>query len=268
VKETLEQQIAQRFRRDTAGHELTVLHDDGLYRHLRLRAPRTSEYWFDLITIPGALIFRGDGKSFTFARLEDMFEFFRGRPGRINAHYWAEKLTSGRDGLVRFDVDKLTSWVREYTAEAIREGWAPRGTGKAVTGLLEEIALLGDTDERGARDLLEQFGYGSAWTASCSHCWKSGLFDGDEEYRASQWATTHEQLGAEHRTRVAKQDAFTFGEDLWEISFAEYDWWFLWALHGIVWGIAQYDRERLRQQQRVSRRRIRDARRLALGAAL
>lgn len=33
--------IAARFARDTAQHEMTVLHDDGLYRHLRFQ--RT--YW-------------------------------------------------------------------------------------------------------------------------------------------------------------------------------------------------------------------------------
>lgn len=259
--------IAKRFARDAAQHQLTVLHDDGLYRHLRFRAPRRNTYWFDLITAPGSLTFRGDGESFTFDRDPDMFQFFRRRPGSINAHYWAQKVTSGRDGLMKYDDGQLTSWVREYTVEAIRDGWAPRGTGKAVTELLEEISLLGGTDERGARDLLEQFSYGEVWTATCSHCWESGRFDGDEEYLANRWALNHERVGAEHRAKTTKQDGFTFGGDLWELSFAEYDWWFLWALHGIVWGIAQYDREHLRQQQRASRRRIRDARRGAFALA-
>jgi hypothetical protein len=260
-------QIAERFRRDTATHELTILHDDGLYRHLRLRSPRRGAYWFDLITIPGSLIFRGDGDSFTFDRDPDMFQFFRRRPGSINAHYWAQKVTSGRDGLMKYDDDKLTGWVRNYTVEAIRDSWAPRGTGKAVTGLLEEIALLGGTDERGARDLLEEFSYGGAWTASCSHCRAGARFDGDEEYLANRWAMNHELLGTEHRTRATKQDAFTFGGDLWEISFSEYDWWFLWALHGIVWGIREYDRELLARERRASSHQIRDARRKALAAA-
>lgn len=29
--------------------------------------------------------------------------------------------------------------------------------------------------------------------------------------------------------------------DTWEWSFKDWDWWFLWACHAIVWGIAQYD---------------------------
>ena len=31
--------IAERFKRETAGHQMTVLHDDGLYRHLRFMNP-------------------------------------------------------------------------------------------------------------------------------------------------------------------------------------------------------------------------------------
>src|SRR3954466_1726422 len=80
-------------RTPTRPHEVTVLHDDGLYRHLRFRSPDHSAYWFDLITVPGCLIFRGDGDSFVFSRTEDMFGFFRSsREGSINPTYWSEKL--------------------------------------------------------------------------------------------------------------------------------------------------------------------------------
>ena len=29
--------------------------------------------------------------------------------------------------------------------------------------------------------------------------------------------------------------------DAREWEFRDYDWWFVWACHAIVWGIAQYD---------------------------
>jgi hypothetical protein len=29
--------------------------------------------------------------------------------------------------------------------------------------------------------------------------------------------------------------------DVWEWRLRNYDWWFLWSLHAIVWGIGQYD---------------------------
>ncbi|MCX4543831.1 hypothetical protein [Streptomyces sp. NBC_01565] len=40
--------IAARFARETAGHEMTVLHEDGLYRHLRFATPK-GYYAFDLV---------------------------------------------------------------------------------------------------------------------------------------------------------------------------------------------------------------------------
>lgn len=84
-----------RFVADTPEHELKVLLDQDLYRHLRFRAPTTGMYWFDVITWPGNLTIRGDMGSYTFSRLDDMFEFFGGRaPGYVNEGYWAEKLVA------------------------------------------------------------------------------------------------------------------------------------------------------------------------------
>ena len=92
--------IAERFARETAKHRMTVLHDDGLYRHLRFTEMhlcndaewRTTNgfYWFDLITWPGSLTINGDCGTYTFSRITDMFEFFRGYG--INPQYWAEKV--------------------------------------------------------------------------------------------------------------------------------------------------------------------------------
>lgn len=193
--------IAARFVGDTADHAMTVLHDDGLYRHLRFRSqvwrppllkPQTSSmYWFDLITVPGTLIFQGDGTSFVFSRIDDMFEFFRGPVGRINPQYWAEKVTSGRDQLMRYDQAIFEARVKEAFVDAVRWGGVPAGTGKALRAdVLDQDIYY----EQGAREALDNFSYGG----------------------------------------------FQFG-DTWEWSFEDYDWWFLWALHGIVWGIAQYD---------------------------
>jgi hypothetical protein len=198
--------IAERFARETADHRMTVLHDDGLYRHLRFRSPKNSFYWFDLITVPGSLIFRGDGQSFVFARLDDMFEFFRGPVGRINPHYWAEKLTSHqRDEVKCYDRDIFERQVREAVDDAVRDGSAPVGLVQAVQESLldsEEIDY-----ESGAREALRSFTFYKN-PADC--------FD------------------------PRKQPDFQF-HDTWEWDFRDYDWWFLWALHGIVWGIAQYD---------------------------
>lgn len=203
--------VSERFKRETAGHEMTVLHDDGLYRHLAFRhkGPNYSGYyWFDLITVPGTLILQGDGDSFVFSRTRDMFEFFRGPVGHINPHYWAEKLTSsrgGRGGVMKYDHELLAACVQEDIAEYYK--------GKTIPdGLMDEIR----------REILDEL-------------------IGDESL---------------DRTRV---DEFTFYEnpdDRWKVPrkvpdfrFAytyewkcqDYDWWYLWACHAIVWGISKYD---------------------------
>ncbi|MEU7044971.1 hypothetical protein AB0A77_28485 [Streptomyces varsoviensis] len=146
--------IADRFARDTAKHEMTVLHDKGLYRHLRFRAPTTSEYWFELVTWPGSLAMRGDvGEGYVFTRLSDMFEFFR-RDG-ITPHYWAEKLGGGRESVKTYSEDLVRQLVVERFVEDAREnGGVPAGTGKVLRARVLDEDL---SDEQHARNLLEDF---------------------------------------------------------------------------------------------------------------
>lgn len=189
---------AARFAADTDKHQLTVLHDDGLYRHLRAKNPTNGAYWFDVITWPGCLTIRGDlGNAYTFARLPDMFEFFRSDHGRINPHYWAEKLDGGRNSVQVYSEDLFRQLVTEHVTDAIRYSDAPRGIGKAIRAEILDQDL---TDEAEARELLEDF-----------------------EFKG-----------------------FAFS-DVWEWSFKDYDWVFLWACHAIVWAIAAYDRAKAAQ---------------------
>lgn len=110
---------AARFKADTANHQMTVLHDDGLYRHLRFKSPHNSFYWFDLITWLGRLAFCGDGQAFVFARMEDMFAFFRmGSTYGINPVYWSEKLVTDPKAAESYSVEKFTAQVGEALAEA------------------------------------------------------------------------------------------------------------------------------------------------------
>lgn len=71
------QTIAVRFARDTAEHEMTILHDDGAYRHVTFHNREHAwNMWFELITVPGALIFQGDiGGGYSFRRTHDMFRY-------------------------------------------------------------------------------------------------------------------------------------------------------------------------------------------------
>jgi hypothetical protein len=177
---------------------MTVLHDDGLYRHIRFirTTPKgpSSIYWFELITVPNALIFRGDGVSYVFSRLEDMFEFFRGPVGQINPDYWAEKVTDGQDRLKRYDADVFKARVLEAFIEDIRYGGVPRGTGRALREQVLNTEYYAAEYEVSARQALDEF---------------------------------------EH-------DGYRFA-DTWEWDFKDWHWWYLWACHAIVWGIAYYD---------------------------
>lgn len=154
-----EDRIGRRFKDDTARHQLTVLKDDGLYRHLRFKKAGSSysEYWFDLVTWPGTLVIRGDVQGYMFSRLPDMFEFFRAdRRWGINPHYWAEKLEGGRRSAQEYSQDLFRQLVAEHTADAIRWCDAPRGIGKAVrTEILNQHLSF----EEEAREVLEAFEY-------------------------------------------------------------------------------------------------------------
>lgn len=88
------------FLRDVKDHVMEIRQDDGLYRSIRFQKPGRWTYGFDITTWPGYLCISGDMGCFVFARLPDMFEFFRGQKPHIkgdktlgiNLGYWAEKV--------------------------------------------------------------------------------------------------------------------------------------------------------------------------------
>jgi hypothetical protein len=142
----------EQFARNTANHRMTVLHDDGLYRHIRFERPDSSFYWFSLVTWPGYLAFVGDGNGFVFSRTPDMFEFFRGK--YINPDYWAEKIRDGRDRVKTFSDSKFRQLVTEYVTEQADQ-WP--GLLAAVKADILDEDLYGD--ETWARDLIESWGF-------------------------------------------------------------------------------------------------------------
>jgi hypothetical protein len=102
----------ERFLRETCKHEMTVLRDDGLYRHLRFQEPGSGFYWYDLITWPGRLVVCGDAGDWMFSRTSDMFLFFESQHGGINPHYWGEKLRGAKPG---------REGARKYSEEAFKD---------------------------------------------------------------------------------------------------------------------------------------------------
>lgn len=65
------------FLSETAEHQLVVLHDDGLYCHLRIQKPGTRMWSWDITTWPGHLATSGDiADGYMFTREPDMIQFF------------------------------------------------------------------------------------------------------------------------------------------------------------------------------------------------
>lgn len=207
-----------RFLNDIAEHEMIVLRDDGVYRHISFKKPGTSCMHFDLITWPGYLCYTGDMGTYVFSRLLDMFEFFRtdreymlkeeGKTLKINLGYWSEKAeaTDKNDGLTEFDEDKFRRVINDY-----RVGWMrdlkERGTSKE--------------DRRELWESVENEVMGAA---------------SDGEHRASAAAYEFSE----------KVDGYTFMfEDLFEQSFDTYTHRFRWCCYALAWGIQQYDNAKL-----------------------
>lgn len=193
------------FLKDIAQHEMTVLRDDGLYRHVRFRRPDTMNMSFDLITWPGVLCYTGDMGTYVFSRLPDMFEFFRtdadrkermameGKTLFINTGYWAEKLQG---------VDRVDG-VKEYSAERFRE---------AIRDQLEHMELSAKLEEEIQDALL------------------SPEFQFELEARQA----------VDDFTEIAGHEKLF--HDFWEVSLEVYTFRYLWCCYAMAWGIEQYDK--------------------------
>lgn len=155
---TSHEKARARFRSETSKHTMTVLHDVGLYRHLRFQERGTSIYLYDLVTWPGFLTITGDVQTHVFSRVKDMFTFFTG-PG-INPDYWGQKLQQprGRDSVRLFSEaryrERVQQWLSEYD---VGEGDSPILLRDAV----HEQLLDGEAphDEREAIERLRDFSH-------------------------------------------------------------------------------------------------------------
>lgn len=101
---------SDRFPTDIAEHRITILRDDGVYRHVRCAKPGTIVHSFDLVTWPGYLAYTGDMGHYVFTRTNDMFAFFR---GGVNTSYWSEKVeASDRIGVRGWSPESFRANVR------------------------------------------------------------------------------------------------------------------------------------------------------------
>lgn len=131
------EEVKERFTKAVAEHEMRIVRDDGLYRNIRFQKPGTWFYGFDIITWPGHLCVAGDIGYYVFARLPDMFEFFRqDKDSRIDFRYWAQKVKAS----------DTASGIEEYSEEKFREN---------VLDYLESRAASPKVRRQVERDILE-----------------------------------------------------------------------------------------------------------------
>lgn len=108
------------FIKTVANHKLTIHQDNGLYRHITLKNPRSFNRHFHLTTWPGYLAVSGDMGEWVFSRLSDMFEFHRaeGHSNRISYNYWAEKCQAAdrRTDIWAYDEELYVQAIRREMA--------------------------------------------------------------------------------------------------------------------------------------------------------
>lgn len=138
------------FERDIAGHEMEVIRDDGVNRHLRFKRPGTMCMHFDLLTWPGYLCYTGDMGTYVFRRLHDMFQFFRRGENRgqyrIDLRYWAEKLEAG-DGVREWEPEKFRAEVRDFFEQHADDEWPAERRAALWQEIDEQVcAAAGDSE--------------------------------------------------------------------------------------------------------------------------
>jgi hypothetical protein len=221
----------EEFLKNIAKHEMNVLKDDGVYRHIRMKQPGSFNMWFDIVTWPGFLAYTGDMGAFVFTRLEDMFQFFRSdwindrKDGkiRINPSYWGEKLEAvdrnGRTGSYReFSEDRFKEHVEDVITEWIQECPIEYESSE------EEEAEQRKKFETELRKAVEEEVY-------------RNLGDGEHEARR---ALNEFSFSPEENRFYREPHKYEF-RDTWEWDCEEYTFRFTWCCYALAWSIRKYD---------------------------
>lgn len=202
------------FLKDVERHQMQIIRDDGLYRHVRFKRPDTYCMHFDFITWPGYLCYSGDMGTYVFSRIEDMFAFFRtdkrdlnyNKDGlSINPCYWSEKLQAvdgnrHQAGAMEFDEDRFRKVINEYRIEWMRSGRLNKEERRELWEAVDSDVLR-ELDDSGMRA----------------------------------------QIAANDFNHYIGDHEFYFA-DLWDHNFNKYTMRFLWCCYALAWGIQKYDK--------------------------
>jgi len=153
---------AESFLKDVESHELNILRDDGVYRHIFVKQPNTVCESFNIITTPGYLIYYGDMGSFVFTRVQDMFNFFRRKELSINEGYWAEKLEAAdrHGGYEKFSFEQFKENLMSYCETDEQKQW-----------MESELEFVGD-DEHSAIEFCHDFDNNNEAGVDLSDFWE------------------------------------------------------------------------------------------------
>ncbi|MHD0644101.1 hypothetical protein ACYPKM_00525 [Pseudomonas aeruginosa] len=194
----------KRFLSCVKDHQLVVVHDDGVFRNIRLAKPGSNAYMFELVTWPGHLAYTGDVGSFMFSHSRDMFEFFRG--SAINPGYWSEKLVAAR-------LNPRGSSHEDYKVELFRDAvmeafmWMVKNNGLSLAA---------------AKELRQEV--------------RDQILNREDEIQSYELAFN---LVSNFKATIG-EEIFTF-QDVNEWNVMGHSFRYLWCCYALVWGIAQYD---------------------------
>ncbi|ABX49138.1 hypothetical protein Sbal195_1967 [Shewanella baltica OS195] len=192
------------FLNDVAEHQLTILKDDGVFRHMEL-SQGSFEHRFEITTWPQHLCISGDMGCYVFSRVQDMFCFFRqsGDDWGVNASYWEEKVLAEckTDGTREFDVKQADQRLEQFLQ------WFVEG--------------LDPTKEEEAEAI------SSATNAVKEFTQNRENAEWDVVYRLNNW--DEEDAGG-----------MTL-DDFWDGWKDRFTYRFIWCCYAIVFAIRQYD---------------------------
>lgn len=218
------QPTEESFLKDVEKHKMTVVRDDGVYRHLRFAA--TGQYswnqWFEIVTWPGRLAYHGDMGTYVFSRIEDMFQFFRdGRQDgklHINTSYWGEKLdaVSRHNGYKGYNEDIVRDQVKEHVDDWVEYNNINKKDARALREELDEEINYADGMHEAYRTIND-----------FSHK------IGEKAY----WAQDTKKL-----VRSSRPDFNTFQfQDIFEWQWEDYTYHYVWCCYALAWSIKKYD---------------------------
>ncbi|MFE2558299.1 hypothetical protein ACFXGT_20175 [Streptomyces sp. NPDC059352] len=154
-------EIKERFAAESVDGKLTVRRDDGLYRHLEVEMPKSSAYWFEVMTWPGALAITGHTGSHIFRRDEDMLAFFRtcmgtGTTWEVDTRYRAEKVQPhGERDVQAYAEHRVRAYIKQAAEEA--EAKHPGLVAEVEEELFDRYSSADLETEAGAKAALAAF---------------------------------------------------------------------------------------------------------------